>query len=426
MKKIPCLLVVSAVLSFCAWGLPVLAQTPSVQTLSGVLKQTWETNPTLKAAQAAQKAVEEEGPQAQAGWKPTLDADASVTRTDPAGSALDADTASEAGLSVSQPLYRGGRTVAEIRAANNTIKAGAARLDLTGQTVLLSAATAYMDVVRDEALVDLGQQNRAVIEKQLKASEARFQVGDVTRTDVSQAKARLAQAQADLISARGNLRVSRATFLQVTGLVPEHLEARPGISLSLPATLDEAVALAEAKNPGIQVARYEYRASDDDTDAVFGELMPEVSAFGSLTRDWGGRSTEGTASAVGVRASVPLYEAGSVRSRLRQARHTADQKNMTLVAARRLAHEDIVSGWENLQAARAEIESRRAQVDSAALARDGVHQEADVGARTILDALDADQELLNAQVALVTAQRNEIVAQFTLAAALGLLGPGVF
>lgn len=426
MKKTLLFPVFALLFVFMDWGGSVVAQTRPVQTLSGVLKQTWETSPSLMAARSAQKAIEESLPQAQAGWKPRLDADASVTRSDPAGSALDANTAKDAGLSVTQPLYRGGRTVAEIRAANNAIKAGAARLALSEQSVLLGAATAYMDVVRDQALVDLGEQNKSVIEKQLKASEARFQVGDVTRTDVSQAKARLAQAQADLIAARGNFRISRAAFFQVTGQNPERLELRPKIVLPLPPTLEESIAMAETKNPGIQAARYDYRASDDNKDAVLGELMPEVSAFGSVTRDWDGRSADGTSTAVGVRASMPLYEAGSVRSRLRQARHTVDQKNMTLASARRLAREDIVTGWENLQAARAEIDSRRAQVGAATLARDGVHQEAEVGARTILDALDADRELLNAQVALVTAERNEIVAQFSLGAALGLLGAGGF
>lgn len=396
------------------------------QSLSAILKETWESNPSLLSARVAQKALEETLPQAQAGWKPTVDADASVSRVDPAGSALDARTPKDLGLSMEQPLFRGGRTVADIREANNAIRAGAARLKATEQSVLLSAARAYMDVVRDEALVALGEKNLEVIDRQLKATRSRFEVGDVTRTDVAQAQARLAQAQAGLVAARGALRASRAVFLQVTGRVPERLQ-QPSEVLDLPESLDAAQSMAETSSPAIAAARYDYRASDDAKDAVRGELLPQVAAFGTLTRTWDAlESTDGTGSAVGVRAIMPLYEAGAVRSRLREAGHTAARKNLDLVAARRLAQEDIVTAWENLQAARAEIEARRAQVEAAALAREGVRQEADVGARTVLDALDAEQEALDAQVALVTAQRNEIVAQFTLAAALGLLGSSSF
>lgn len=436
MKKTVLVFVFSMVSCVLAGGLAWAGQTASVSggltsvsksvlgtetdgVLLQILKETWETNPSLLSARAAQKALEESLPQAQAGWKPTVGADASITRTDPAGNALDASTSKDAGLSVEQPLFRGGRTVAEIRAASNAIKAGSARLNAVGQSVLLLAATAYMDVVRDQALVALGEKNRDVIERQLKAAQARFDVGDITRTDVAQAQARLAQAQAGLTAARGDLRVSRAAFLQVTGRVAEQLE-KPAISLILPETREAALAMAETRNPGIQAARYDYRASDDDKDAVRGELLPEVAAFGSVAREWD--DDDGTTSAFGLRASMPLYEAGAVRARLRAAGHTASSRNMELVAARRLAEEDIVAGWENLQTARAGIDSRRAQVKASMLARDGVHQEADVGARTVLDALDADQELLDAQVALVTAERDEIVAQFALAAALGLLG----
>ncbi|HRC27243.1 MAG TPA: TolC family protein, partial [Alphaproteobacteria bacterium] len=275
------------------------------------------------------------------------------------------------------------------------------------------------------ALVDLSQKNQEVIARQLKATKARFDVGDVTRTDMAQAQARLAQAQAGLVAARGALRASRATFLQITGQTPESIK-KPDVALDLPESLDAAQAMAETASPAIQAARYDYRASDDDKDAVRGELLPQVAAFGSVTRAWEALEGDGTASAVGVRASMPLYEGGAVRARLRAAGHTADRRNMDLVAVRRLAQEEILTAWENLQTARAEIAARRAQVEASTLAREGVHQEADVGARTVLDALDADQEALDAQVALVVAERDEIVAQFALAAALGLLGPNFF
>lgn len=423
----------TALALLCLTAMPVLAAESAPEaagmSLNDVLRRTYETNPSLKAARAGLDAAREALPQAQAGWKPVVEAEGSVSRTE-----LDSDpdmgndgaTPKEASVSVVQPVFRGGRTVAGIRSANNAIRAAEFGTLTVAQDVLLAAAQAYLDVIRDSAVLELRESDRDVVARQLKASQNRFEVGEVTKTDVSQSQARLARAESELISARGNLRVARAVFSEIVGEVPDGLEKKPAVTLPLPATLDEALAMAEKNNPDIQVARYGYRSADDDADSVFGELLPEVNAFGSFGTEWdsvSGLTDRESAATVGLRASVPLYEAGTIRSRLRQAQHTARQRLREVEGARRGAAGRIVAAWETLEAARAEITSRRAQVEASRLARDGVRQEADVGERTIIDALDADQEYLDAQVALVAAERNEIVAQFELAAALGLLEP---
>lgn len=412
-------------------GGPVRAQeaasTPTV-TLREALQRTYEDNPTLAAARAEFRATEELLPQAQAWWKPVVEATAGITytdiETDPESTA-DGSTEKSVDLSVNQPLWRGGRTVAQTREADNKIIAKQADLLLTHQDILLDAVSAYMNVVRDQALLDLSRSNEEVIGRQLQASRDRFEVGEITKTDVSQSEARLARAQADRIAAQGDLSTSRAVYEQVVGFPPGRL-AEPDISLPLPADFDEAVLQADRASPGVLVARYTYRAAEDAVDTVSGELLPEVGLIGRTGRTWDpspGLLDEETTSVVGVSATVPLYEAGAVRSRIREAKHTADRRYSLIDEARRAARQSATSAWENLAAARAEIVSRQAQVEAAAVAREGVHKEAEVGSRTILDSLDADQEYLDAQVALVTAKRNEVVARFTLAAALGLLTP---
>ncbi len=396
--------------------------------LGTVLRQAYLSNPTLLAARQELKATHELLPQAMSGWKPTVSADASVTNTDVEGSNFgggDGSTSKDVGLSLDQPLFRGGRTVSEMAAARHTIAAQAASLSGVEQNILRATATAYMDVVRDQALFDLSWNNREVIARQLEATQDRFEVGELTRTDVSQAKARLARADADAITERGNLRRSQAVFEQVTGMPSGKLE-EPSVMLEIPETLDEAAALAEQTNPQVMAAMYAHRASEEDVEDVFGELLPTVGLFGQWNRSYDpspGLIDEQTTRSVGVSASIPLYQAGSVRSRVRQAKQTANQRYIQILETRRQARQQAISDWESLQAAQAEIRSRTAQAEASGIAQEGVEAETEVGQRTILDALDANQEFLDAQAALVNARRNEIVASFSLAATLGQLTP---
>ncbi len=393
------------------------------------LVSTYQNNPTLKAARSETRAVFERLPQAEAGWRPTITANANVTgntgSTKPdLGNGDDSYLTRGAGLNLNQPLYRGGRTTAETSAARNVIRAQIAALDLTEQQVLLSGVTAYLDVLRDDALLTLATNNQNVITQQLDATRQRFEVGELTRTDVSQSEARKAGADSSVITAKATIRSSRATFERIIGYQPENL-GFPITVLDLPKTLDEAVSYAEQWNPRVRSAEHAQRASEDDVDSQFGNLLPTVSLTGDLTKSYEptGSLDSSDGAALGVVASMPLYEASSVRSRVREAKKVSNQRHSQILEAKRQAREQVVVAWENLAAARAEVVSRLAQVEASEVARFGVKQEADLGSRTVLDTLDAEQELLDAQVALVGASRNEVVAMYSLAAALGVLTP---
>jgi outer membrane protein TolC len=213
--------------------------------------------------------------------------------------------------------------------------------------------------------------------------------------------------------------------MQIIGLAPDGL-APPDIILTLPETLEEAVAQAEENSPLVLAAENLHLSSEKDIDTVFGELLPQVGFFTSVDKAYdppGGISGDRTNRAIGLEASIPLYEAGAVRSRVRQAKHAANSRYLDIMDAKRQAREAAVRNWEDLMAARAQIDSREAQVKAARIAQEGVKQEAEFGARSVLDALDADQELLDAEVALVVARRDEVVARFALMAALGKLTP---
>ena len=397
-------------------------------SLQETWRQTYMNNPSLKAARAELRAVEEELPQAHAGWRPTVMSSAELLSSDSDASNFggsDGSVSKALELTFDQPLYRGGRTRAQIRGAEHTIQAQLARVQQHEQDLLLEATTVYMDVLRDQAHLDLGLSTQKVIAKQLEATQDRFEVGELTITDVSQARARLAKAEADVITVTGDLNASRAMFEEVVG-VPSGVLVPPLLLPPIPEDLDVLIAQAEEHNLDILAAIHTHKAAEEDVGDVFGELLPEVGAFGSVNKTYDpqpGLLDDQMTKSVGVSATIPLYQAGSVRSRVRGAKHTANQKYMEVMEVQRRVKQDIVSHWNDWQAAQAEIKSRNAQVNASRIAQEGVHYETEFGTRTVLDALDADQELLDAQVALVTAQRNEVIARFSLLAALGRLTP---
>lgn len=400
--------------------------------LRDVLRQAWQDNPTLRAARAELEAVREALPQAQTGYKPVITANGEISYVDTESKGTSfttqdgPSTAKQGSLDVTQPLFRGGRTFSAIRGARNRIAAQEYILKATEQQALYDAAAAYMDVVRDRALLNLSENNRALIERQLEATRDRFNVGELTRTDVSQAQARLAGAQAEITAAKGDLRSSMAVFEQLIGVLPDEKLPYPAIDFSFPPDLDEALSAAAMQNPSVIASEYMNAAAEDNVDTVFGELLPEVSLNGALTKSYDphpGFLEEQDTQAVGVSVSIPLYEAGGVRSRVREAKHTANQRFMEIMEIRRAVRAQTIASWEDLAAAVAEIDSREAQIEAAAVAQEGVRYETEFGERTILDALDADQEYLDAQVGLVLARRNDVLARFSLAQALGILTP---
>lgn len=408
-----------------AWSIsaPVRAQ-----SLTDALVQAYTNNPTLASARADLRSVDEGVSQALAGWRPSLsvEADAGVSalrNNTSSGTARGQHRESKsATLSVSQNLYAGGQTVAATQAAENSVRAQRASLQASEQTVLLSAATAYMNVVRDQAVLDLNINNEQVLRRQLEAAQDRFQVGEITRTDVHQAQARLSGATADRIKAEGDLQTSRAAYVNVIGAPPEKLTGTEA-PLDLPTDLAEALTIGLKENPSLLAAEFTEAAARDTADQVKGELLPSIDLTGSAARSLQASSESSLSESVSgkVTLTVPLYQSGSVYSRLREARQDLASKRFLVTQAERDAREGVTRAWETLQSTKARIRSYQAQIRAAEVALEGVQREAAVGSRTVLDVLDAEQELLDAKVSLVRAERDELVASFELKSALGRL-----
>ncbi len=394
------------------------------ETLEQVLSTTYESNPTLQARRARVRATDEGVPQALSNWRPTVSFSGEAGRgryeSNVSANRETNRTPKSGTLSISQPLYRGGRTVAETQQAEATVLAERALLQSTEQTILLNAATAFLNVARDEEVLKLNVNNEQVLRRQLEAAQERFRVGEITRTDVSQAEARLARAIADRVAAEGALQNSRANFINIVGRPPESPQA-PGEAVAVPGSLDEIKSVTLTQNPTVVASEWTAQAAKDGIDLVFGELLPTLSLNGEYGRSLATTQvgSESETLEATLQLTVPLYEAGDAYSRVRAQKHTYGQRRIEADQARRDALETATRGWEDLQAARARIKSFDAQIKASEMALAGVEEEAKVGSRTVLDVLDAEQELFDARVSLVRAQRDEMVAAFQVKSALG-------
>jgi outer membrane protein len=407
----------------------ILGRAPvHAMSLNEAMATAYETNPDLATARSRLLATDEGVAAARAGLRPTVQATTSYgfetnNATGPRASSDDTDPFS-ARVQASQTLYDGGRTINSTRARIADVSAAQARLTDLEQQVLLDVVTAYVDILRDEENVSLARNNVRVIAEQLRASQDRFEVGEVTRTDVSQAQARLAEAEANLSVAEGQLEVSRQRFRQVVGVEPQNLTL-PDALPPLPISLDEARSVALDRHPALVAARFDDRAASSDVRAAMGELLPRVSLDGDVAfNDTGvfndGQTVNRSASVV-VRATVPLYQGGAAYSGVRRAQALASAARTSISTEARSRQREVESAWTQLRVAQANIRSNRQRVAAAQLAFEGVQEEALVGSRTTLDVLDAEQELLDARVRLVTAVREQYVTTYALLAAVGSL-----
>ena len=401
----------------------LLTPLASAETLTEALSKAYGSNPQLLSQRAALRATDEEVPQALSNWRPTVTAtgEGSKLRSKSNTSTTERDPRTLE-LEVKQPLFRGFRTLAETRRAEANVRAGRAQLTSTEQAVLLGAVRAYMNVVRDLAVLDLNRNNEMRLQRQLQAARDRFRVGEITRTDVAQAEARYSRATADRIQAEGAVVNSRAAYRSVIGDMPGTL-VKPQPQLDLPANEGEAHKQAEARNPDVLRAMFRLDAANHNISLVRGELLPSLNLSGSISKeeDTTSRGSQRDVGEVKATLTVPLYEGGDVYSRMRAAKETLAQRQEDLDDARRVAHQTATSAWNSLQTTRAAVRSFQAEVRSSEIALEGVQREALVGSRTVLDVLDAEQELLDAKVKLVRAERDELVARFELLSATGSL-----
>lgn len=417
----------AAMAAACAAMLIVHARVADAETLHEALTAAYKFNPRLDAERANLRATDEEVPRALSGYRPQIFGSADVgyqrSKTRGGGDTNVQETNPRGyGIDISQPIFRGFRTLNTVREAEAVVRAERANLLIVEQAVLLEAVIAYADVIRDQAVVRLRENNVNVLTRELRATQDRFAVGEVTRTDVAQAEARRSGAVSALDLARANLRTSRAAFERVIGHPPSNLADPQVPEKLLPRSQEEALAIASRENPNLVAALYREQAARHVVDRIWGELLPEVSVDASYDRRFGqGNFDESEVTAVTGRVTVPIYQGGEVSARVRQAKHTHVARLQEVEQFRTETVADVVASWARMEAARAQIASDQAQVEANRVALAGVREEERVGQRTLLDVLNAEQELLNAEVNLVTTRRDLVVSAYTLLASIGRL-----
>jgi outer membrane protein len=428
----------------CLWGPAFLAAGCAViawgvaparaDTLGWAIVQAYQNNPSLNAQRAALRATDENVPQALSGYRPKLSLNAnggynyfSQLNKAKSGNFVAYDQLNQSlgtrgfGATATQTLYDGFQTANRTRQAESQVVAARETLRVTEQQVLLDAATAYMNLLRDQAILDLNRRNVEVLTEQLKQTRDRFNVGEVTRTDVAQAESRLAAGRSALLGAQSNYVTSKANYRRVIGVDPGRLDPGTPVDRLSPVVLAKAIVEGETQSPSVLAAMYGVDIAELTVKVSEGALYPNLGVTASLTQSYDSIPQEPRQTNVSFlgQLTVPIYQGGAEYSAIRQSKETLGQQRLNLDVNRDQARATVVQSWGQLDAAKAQIEATTAQVNAAEIALNGVREEARVGQRTTLDVLNAQQELVNARVALVTAQHDRVVASYTLLAAVG-------
>lgn len=413
----------------------ILHATPSLaETIEWALVQAYQSNPQLNAQRASVRSTDENVPQALSGYRPRVAVTASggYQRTDVsegfggAAQKLHADqTPTAVGATISQTLYNGNRTANQTRAAESQVSAAREGLRVLEQSVLLSAATIYMDYLRDSAIVEVQISNVNVLEQTLKQTQDRFNVGEVTRTDVAQSEAQLAAGRTQLLAAQSTLTTTRANFRRIIGFDPKNPQPGSPVDRFLPRTLAAAVNQGLVENPNVTAAMYGIDVSFLQVKINEGALFPTITLQASAQQAFDqsvtvNKSFLGSAIA---QVSIPIYQGGSEYSLIRQSKESLGQQRLNLDQVRDQTRATVAQGWGQLVATKSQVSSAQAQVTASEIALNGVREEARVGQRTTLDVLNAQQALVNARIALVTAQHDRVVASYSVLSAVGRLSP---
>ncbi len=412
----------AALLFSSAVSMPVQAE-----SLSAALSAAYRNNPQLMAERANLRATDEGVAKAKSGWRPRVSVNGQMVRgvrkTTPLPGTSQDYNSQQIGITLQQPLFDGFKTAYGVKAAKAQVKAGRQNLLATEQQVLLDAVLAYMNVVRDAEIVRLRKVNVKVLRQQLRATRDRFNVGDVTRTDVSQARAALAGAQAQLAQAQAELANSRAAYEEVVGHKPRNLRFPRRLPKTLPRSLRSALDIAARRNPQVVAAAFGEQAARHAVEVAFGDLLPKLNLQAGLS--YSRNKTEGSPASktrdanIALALDVPLYSGGYNHANVREARHKAEAASLQVAVARRAVQKSVVQAWYNLQAAKRLISAATAQVQAARLAYQGVLEEYKAGSRTTLDVLNARQALNNARVELVKARAAKVSSAYALLAAMG-------
>jgi outer membrane protein len=425
----------AAVLLMTSMGpMPALAD-----TIEAALVRAYQNNPQLNAQRAQVRLTDENVPQALSGYRPKVALTGSAgyqysdTNTTSGGSPTaivrteihGANPPRSAGLTVSETLYNGQQTANKTRAAESQVSGAREALRVLEQTVLLSAATSYMDYLRDAAIVEVQKSNVRVLEQTLKQTRDRFNVGEVTRTDVAQSEAQLAAGKTQLLSAEATLTTTKANFRRIIGNEPNALAPGSPVDRFLPGTLPAAVELSLIENPSVTAAMFGVDVNYLLVKVNEGALLPTVSLQASVTQGYEQSMTIYRAfnAAAVAQLSVPIYQGGAEYSLIRQSKENVAQQRLVLEQTRDQTRANTVTAWGQLVAGKAQVVSAQSQVTASEIALNGVREEAKAGQRTTLDVLNAQQALVNARVALVTAQHDRVVASYAVLNSIGRLSP---
>jgi outer membrane protein len=410
-------------------------------TMEAALVRAYQNNPQLNAQRAQVRFTDENVPQALSGYRPRVAITASagyqytdtnvtaggtptqISRTENHGT----NAPRSVGATVSQTLFNGQQTANRTRAAESQVSSAREGLRVLEQTVLLSAATIYMDYLRDSAIVEVQRSNVRVLEQTLKQTRDRFNVGEVTRTDVAQSEAQLAAGKTQLLTAEANLTTTRSNFRRIIGNEPEALAPGSPVDRFLPATLAAAIELGLTQNPNVTAAMFGVDVSYLQVKVNEGALFPTVTLQTSVQQSYEQTLTifRSFGASTAVQLSVPVYQGGAEYSLIRQSKESLTQQRLNLEQIRDQTRANVVTAWGQLVAGKAQVASAQAQVTASEIALNGVREEAKAGQRTTLDVLNAQQALVNARVALVTAQHDRVVASYSVLNSVGRLAPQV-
>lgn len=395
------------------------------ESLRDALISAYNENPAIQAERARQRAQDEAIPQAIAGWLPVVTVDGHTgrerTHTRPGTPAHNGPDS--LAVQLSQPVFNGFQTLNAKRKAEANVRAGQEQLENRTQEVLLEATTAYMAVVRDRAIAKLRANNVSFLQTELKTTIERKRAGDLSKTDVAQARSRLYEGNATLAQAEADRDSSEAQYASIVGHLPGPLAAPPQIDSLLPANREDAVNIAIGGNPAIQSARFRQQAADFEIKEARGEVLPKVSVDLRYGREFDTSRTidRDDEKSVFLRMSMPLYQGGTVHSRVREARQSFTQRGFEVSDTLSRTKAEVHRAWEQLRAAKRRLRSAKLQVGAASEALKGVKIEADVGERALFEVLDAQRELVNARVAKERARHDLVVSSYTLLASIGRL-----
>ncbi|WP_296573608.1 TolC family outer membrane protein [Phreatobacter sp.] len=426
--------VVSVALASIVFAAPAVR----AQSIEHTLVQAYRNNPDLNAARAGVRVANEGVPAALSGYRPSVNATITAAGqytessvgpsaylgTGPGSARTVRSLPRAATLSVTQPLFDGNRTTNSVRQADQNVLAARETLRNTEQTVLLASATAHMNVLREQAVLDLRRRNVEVLREQLRATRDRFNVGEVTRTDVALAESALQAAIAVATGAEADLANARSVYMQQVGVQPARLTPARTIERLLPRNLDAAVIAGQSEHPAIRGARHGADAQLLQVRIAESALYPTLGLSASLTRaaEQSASSGQSLSAAVGMTLTIPIFaNGGRDYAAIRAAKETYGQRRIQIETAAASVRQAVTQSWAALEASRAQIQAAEVQVRSQDIAVNGIREEYKVGQRTIIDVLNATQTLTEARVALVRAQRDRVVLSYSVLAAMGRL-----